>query len=617
MGSSNIRDILTCFSPSLDFFAITSGDGRIKIWDTVKGQLQTEFSDIALTGETNLFDKPEKRGHLSIDYTCMKWVSFDRKKKRKLGTSLLVLGTGSGDVMALDISAGQLKWRINDCHPGGVTAITFASRGSCIFTSGADGMVCEVDPVTGNLLSTFKASTKAVSSMCVSPDGKTIATAASQMKIFNSDHKKIQKCTGHPGAVRCMTLSEDGKYVFSSAVGERYVAVWRVDGSKKKSASCVLAMEHPSVYLDCRYMDNSAANVAGFYILSISEVGVCYFWYGKDIEELQRAKPTRISLLIDNSYDKNNKATSAAIYAAKIQSSAEPSVTSVFLAHGFLIKPSFERILVHHGEDLQINISRNGLLLPFSHPRQTKKQLEVQTGATALDRANAEGALLPVPKVFDHDRTKQAQIFKPDYNEAVATDMRDDVDVPGLDAMSCPMENRLKSLGIISDLDSTTSKSMKTSSLLKDINLETLVPLKKMRAAILSIPPSSAFKILNILVDIWQSRVCSGKYVLPWIYSILVHHGHQILSQEPENVTIQSLYKVAKSKGSATQCLLQLSGRLQLVTAQIDKATQLKSQPPLSDNDLVESEDEDEGINEVFFGKEDDESATSSDDNDD
>lgn len=177
-----------------------------------------------------------------------------------------------------------------------------------------------------------------------------------------------------------MTLSEDGKYVFSSAVGERYVAVWRVDGSKKKSASCVLAMEHPSVYLDCRYMDNSAANVAGFYILSISEVGVCYFWYGKDIEELQRAKPTRISLLIENSYDKNTKATSAAIYAAKIQSSAEPSVTSVFLAHGFLIKPSFEKILVHHGEDSQINISRNGLLLPFSHPRQTKKQLEVQTG---------------------------------------------------------------------------------------------------------------------------------------------------------------------------------------------------------------------------------------------
>lgn len=31
MGSSNIRDLLTAFSPSLDFFAISTGDGRIKV----------------------------------------------------------------------------------------------------------------------------------------------------------------------------------------------------------------------------------------------------------------------------------------------------------------------------------------------------------------------------------------------------------------------------------------------------------------------------------------------------------------------------------------------------------------------------------------------------------
>jgi len=31
---------------------------------------------------------------------------------------LLLLGTGSGDVLALDVSAGQLSWKINDGHPG-------------------------------------------------------------------------------------------------------------------------------------------------------------------------------------------------------------------------------------------------------------------------------------------------------------------------------------------------------------------------------------------------------------------------------------------------------------------------------------------------------------------
>lgn len=31
MASSNIRDILTSFSPSLDYFAICAGDARIKV----------------------------------------------------------------------------------------------------------------------------------------------------------------------------------------------------------------------------------------------------------------------------------------------------------------------------------------------------------------------------------------------------------------------------------------------------------------------------------------------------------------------------------------------------------------------------------------------------------
>lgn len=46
----------------------------------------------------------------------MFFVSMQRKRKRQC--SLLLLGTGSGDVMALDVAAGELKWKISDCHPG-------------------------------------------------------------------------------------------------------------------------------------------------------------------------------------------------------------------------------------------------------------------------------------------------------------------------------------------------------------------------------------------------------------------------------------------------------------------------------------------------------------------
>ncbi|GLT32565.1 hypothetical protein SLA2020_072240 [Shorea laevis] len=133
MGSSNIRDILTSFSPPLDFLAICSGDGRIKVWDTLKGQIRTEFADIVSSEASGIYRKPERR-QLSVDYKCMKWLSLDKKKKRKLGTSLLILGTGGGgdDVLALDVSAGQLKWKVSDCHPGDVSSTAFSANDSRI-----------------------------------------------------------------------------------------------------------------------------------------------------------------------------------------------------------------------------------------------------------------------------------------------------------------------------------------------------------------------------------------------------------------------------------------------------------------------------------------------------
>ena len=64
------------------------------------------------------------------------------------------------------------------------------------------------------------------------------------------------------------------------SIGERYIAVWRIDGSEKQSASCVLGyfwMEHPAVFLDSRCIDNGNIDKSGLYVLAISEIGVCYF----------------------------------------------------------------------------------------------------------------------------------------------------------------------------------------------------------------------------------------------------------------------------------------------------------------------------------------------------
>ncbi|XP_048235185.1 WD repeat-containing protein 43 isoform X2 [Ricinus communis] len=592
MVSSNIRDILTAFSPSLDYFAISSGDGRVKIWDTVKGQLQTEFADITSSNNADFYTKPE-RGHLSIDYTCMKWLSLDRKRKRKLGSSLLVLGTGSGDVLALDVSAGQLKWTVSDCHPGGVSAISFSTSDSCIYTAGADGMCCKLDPQTGNMLGKFRASTKAISSVSVSPDGKILATAAAQLKTINlSDNKKIQKFSGHPGAVRAMIFTEDGKYILSSAVGERYIALWRTDGVKKQTASCVLAMEHPAVFLDSKCLENKGVDDAGLCVMAISETGVCYTWCGQNVEELRIAKPTKIVLFSEDS--KNQKGGLRTIFAAKLQGTAKPMAAHVFIACGLLVKPLFQKIVVHSGTDMNLDISQDGILLPMNRPiLKSKKGIDVQNRVTALDRANVEDASLPISKVSDfHEKRMRDKTVNIETDEVMVglmdarsqpESVEDRDGILEVDAVTTSMEKQLRLLEILS--------SKGDSMILGSIDLEANVPQKKMRAAVLSMEPSNASKLLEVLVAKWQSRSCSGKYVLPWMYCILVNHGHHIMAQDkPETQMLNSLLET-------------------------DKAALNKNNVLLRNQQINDSEDDEEDeIEEQFYGEEDDESQLSSDD---
>ncbi|XP_059280749.1 uncharacterized protein LOC132034419 isoform X2 [Lycium ferocissimum] len=533
MGTANIRDVLTCFSPSLDFFAISTGDGRIKIWDTVKGQVQTEFADIVSTETTSLFTKPG--GHLSMDYTCMKWLSCDKKKKRKLGTSLLVLGTGSGDVLALDVSAGHLKWRFSDCHPGGVNAISFPSHGSFIYTTGADGLVCKIDSMSGHLLHKFKASTKAIASLSVSSDGKILATATSQLKIFTClDDKKIQKFSGHPGAVRCMVFSEDGRHILSSAVGDRHVAVWKLDGSKKKSACCLLAMDHPAVFLDCYHIKTVDENGASLGVLAISEIGVCYFWHGKSFEELHNSKPTKICVSLDEKILKKHKEAMRSIFSAKLQSIGTSGSGHMFVAYGLLIKPSFEKVIVQPGADLRLKSSLDGILLPFSQSRKSKQASNTQSQVTALDRANAEGALLPLPKILDQVDVKTG--IKP-------TASKDIIGKQGEDEVAICMEDQLRSLGIISSDYDLSPSSILDPKILKGVSVDASMPPKKMKAAVLSMEPPDAYNLLKALLAAWQSGSSMGRHVLPWICCILVNHNEFVTSQEPLMPLLDSLNK--------------------------------------------------------------------------
>ncbi|XP_047090316.1 WD repeat-containing protein 43-like [Lolium rigidum] len=607
---ATIRDLLTSFSPASDFLALSSGDGRIKVWDAARGHLQTEFADIPAVEAGALAEA--KRGHLALDYTCMKWVQLSSKKKRKAGSSLLVLGTGSGDVLALDVAAGQWKWRISDCHPGGVTAVAHSRQGRTVYTAGADGMVCKIDPSDGSVAGKFKSSSKAISALAVSSDGKVLATAAGQLRTFDaSDNKKIQKFSGHPVAVKTMIFSDNGEYVLSSGVGERYVAIWRLGGGKTQSSSCILSMEHPAIFVDCKCSGINANN-GEIHVLAISEVGICYFWSGNSMDDLRNKKPTKIALS-ESSLSRTKQ--DFTIFAAKLQGIDGPNSTHVLLAYGSVVKPSFDKLLVCYGKDINLGVSEDGVLLPTIQPTMAQKGQYAKTKGTitALDRANAEDAILPLPKLHTQEKKRKHGVTKPSGDKlAIDSDLgtttrltEKRVPVQRIEDDSICIEDMLRECGVI-DQSIEPDPDMATK-ILSDlfgrsgIPIDANLPSKKIRAHVRSLKPGDACKLLENLVSAWKSRSGSAELVLRWIYCLLVIHGRFISSEKPKKL-ISNLEKMCAERYAATEDLLKLSGRLRLIIAQVDKDAKdlsVKTQDSVS----TLSDEEEEEIDELVYGE--------------
>lgn len=535
-----------------------------------------------------------------------------------------MLGTGSGDVLALDVAAGQWKWRISDCHPGGVTAVAYSRHGRSLYTAGADGMVCKIDPADGSVAGKFRSSSKAISALAVSSDGTILATAAGQLRTFDAaDNKKIQKFSGHPVAVRSMTFSDNSEYVLSSGVGERYVAIWKLGSGKTQSSSCVLSLEHPAIFVDCKCSGINASE-GDIHVLAISEVGICYFWSGISMDDLRNKKPTKIALS-ESSLSRTRQ--DFAIFAAKLQGIDGPNSAHVLLAYGSVVKPSFDKLLVSYGKDVNLGVSEDGVLLPTIQPTMPQKGQSAKTKGTitALDRANAEDAILPLPKLHTQEKKRKHGVTKPSGDKltidsdlgttARLTEKR--VPVQRIEDDSICIEDMLRECGVIDQSierhpDMTTnilSDLLGRSGITIDVNL----PSKKIRAHLRSLKPEDACKLLENLVSAWRSRSGSAELVLRWIYCLLVIHGRFISSEKPRKL-ISNLDKMCGERYEATGDLLKLSGRLRLIMAQVDKDGKDVSVKNQDSAAALSDEEEEEEIDELVYGEDLDLSEKSDDD---
>ncbi|CAM6102009.1 unnamed protein product [Calypogeia fissa] len=593
-------DGLAAFSPAAEFLAIATPDGRVKTWDVGSGHLRGEFVDIAAStsgagGEVN--------GHLAIDYSCIVWGSLPsaskkgKKKGSKDGQLVLVLGTGSGDVLAWDAVLGQLRWRTSDCNAGGVKSLAFSKDGQTLYTAGGDGMICELNSGTGEVVGRFRAAKTPVSNIAVSPDGGSLLAASSELKLFDlASKKRISKFPGHAAVVNALAFSQDGKYVVSSATGERQVAVWQVQGSKsERGAVCSLSLDHPAVALSGSAFN---AELGEFNVVAVSTTGVAYVWHASALEQLESFKPIKVS--VGNKSAKVSKALKQIVLAASLEAVSGESPKTLLVAHGTSAKPIFEHVsLGAPGTQVVLEVQSGGTLLPATQRAETISS-EKAEAVTVLGPDNAADAVISRPLVESGDIVSTAKKTKKKRQASVDLDAEPqsaeaqqpkaaDGNAEAMDEDDeQTMEEKLIAFGIVDKVQSNSENPGTTVVPPRADSVQVLLSqaLQADDAALLeqclavsdekvigntvrTLRPTEAAKFLSVCIVKLETRPRRGLALVPWVRTVLLQHAATLMSNPAMQPVLATLYQLIEARLSVFRPLLALSGRLDLIMAQI------------------------------------------------
>uniref|UniRef100_A0AAQ6AID4 Anaphase-promoting complex subunit 4 WD40 domain-containing protein n=1 Tax=Amphiprion ocellaris TaxID=80972 RepID=A0AAQ6AID4_AMPOC len=251
-GNASLQ--LPCvFSPkSRQYLALCAQDGRLRIWNTDSKTLHQEFVPSA---------------HLSATCTCIAWgpcrtvKEGPQRKKRKSEAvqveekaDLLAMGTAAGSVLIYSTVKGALHCTLDGGHSGGVNCVQWHPEDSLLYSGSDDTNIVEWDLQTGKTRSKWKADRAAVTSLCVSPDGKLLLSAGQTIKMWDLETKEVyRKFTGHSTAVTTLCFAttrppdSNGLYFLSGAAHDRLLSVWQVreDGKDKNSVVSFTLTDEP------------------------------------------------------------------------------------------------------------------------------------------------------------------------------------------------------------------------------------------------------------------------------------------------------------------------------------------------------------------------------------
>ncbi|KAJ3594737.1 hypothetical protein NHX12_004044 [Muraenolepis orangiensis] len=550
------------FSPkSRQYLALCAQDGRLRIWNTDSKTLHQEYVPSA---------------HLSATCSCIAWgpcrtvKEGPQRKKRKSAAvhveeqaDLLAMGTAAGTVLLYSTAKGALHCTLDGGHSGEVNCVEWHPQEALLYSGSEDTQIVEWDLQTGKSRCKWKADRAAVTSLCVSPDGKLLLSAGRIIKMWDLETKALyRKFTGHSTAVTTLCFATtrppdgSGPYFLSGAAYDRLLSVWQVrdDGKDKNSVVSFTLTDEPQ-HIDL-YSSNSKEEAMRLAVvckdgqLHLFE----HFLNGPCKKPLTPCCTVQMSGVEDSPLPIPLLATALG---------TDPH--SLTLAYGNHLQPVMERV--------EINMSDRHVCLTRDVKTTLSLSVDANISKVKTPLANAKSKVL-VPGLPGHQAPitltslgSEKRKLGANTKEMSIEERLEEIDLSAISAQKGPVKG-LPSLQmdnfavlLVHGLESEDSDILN-----KVFQNKKVTQIKK---TVARVPLPSVLPLLNQITRRLQGHPLGAMLMVRWLKAVLVQHT-SYLSSLPDLINqLGVLYHMIESRVKMFHRLTKLNGKLLLLITQV------------------------------------------------
>ncbi|XP_070698664.1 WD repeat-containing protein 43 isoform X1 [Pempheris klunzingeri] len=560
-GSSSLQ--LPCvFSPKArQYLALCAQDGRLRIWNTDSKTLHREYVPSA---------------HLSATCICIAWgpcrtvKEGPQRKKRKSEAGqveekadLLAMGTAAGSVLIYSTVKGALHCTLDGGHSGGVNCVQWHPEDSLLYSGSDDTNIVEWDLQTGKTRSKWKADRAAVTSLCVSPDGKLLLSAGQIIKMWDLDTKEIyRKFTGHSTAVTTLRFAttrppdSNSLYFLSGAAHDRLLSVWQVreDGKDKNSVVSFTLTDEPQ-HIDLVASNSKEEAVRMAVVCKDGQLHLFEHFLNGPCK-----KPFSPSCTVQMSDTKDSPMPIPLLAAA-----LGADTRTVVLAYGNHLQPVMEKVEINTAErhvcltrDVQtsLSLSMESTVSKVKTPIVNAKSKVLVPGLPG-HQAPVRGTVQGSEKRKKDTETKQMSIAE----RLGEIDLSTVSTGKGAPKGTASLQTDNFAVLLVQGLESRDANILnKVFQTRKDMVIKKTVA---------RIPLPAVLPLVEELTKRLQGHPFTAVLMVRWLKAVLMHHTSYLASL-PDLVTqLGVLYHMIESRVKMFHKLTKLHGKLYLLTTQV------------------------------------------------